>query len=165
MLMFFIFEKFVMTRGIIFAAMPDVSDIFVSRVVLTLEQMIPVDFSNENDGDAQLRMMDAMARKKTLIPIVKGEDAFENFSPEIEEQLDSVWDEYSACDVIFELDSGDMGQPMEIFEHLLHSITVIGLHYMDFEDWGISDSSTLYGGWQQATNEGLYNADYDDEIG
>jgi hypothetical protein len=60
-----------------------------------------------DEKDDQVRMMDAMARKKTLIPIVKGEDFFENLSHKQEVQFDAVLSQFSACDVIFELDSGD----------------------------------------------------------
>ena len=156
-----VFEKYVMTRGIILGRTSGVSDAFVSRVVRTLEQMIPRDNNlddNENEDD-RVRMMDAMARKKTLIPIVKGEDFFETLSRKQEIQFDAIRSQFSVCDIIFELDSGDSRQPMEVVEHLLHSITVIGLHYLDYDNWGISRSSALYDGMREAIRQGFYSVD------
>ena len=46
------------------------------------------------------------------------------------------------CDTIFEY--GGNGQAMEVVEHILHHITMVGLHYAFNDDWGVSKKSTQF---------------------
>jgi hypothetical protein len=58
------------------------------------------------------------------------------------------------------------GQVMEVVEHLLHTVTDIGLHYQFPSEWGISRDSDLWRAMQKAIEEGHYVIDsYDDMSG
>lgn len=154
------FVKYVHTRGIILAAMGDISDAFFNKVVATLNQMIP----NKLDETEQVKMMDYMARKRTLIPIFFGRDGNENMSSREREQWEVIESTYSVCDVIFEI-GPSKSQVMEVVEHLLHSINMVGLHFLRNDSWGISRSSVLHEQMQEAIDDKYYNVeDYEDCI-
>merc|ERR1712232_1201645 len=110
-------------------------------VVRTLEQMIPEDDLSYNKAE-QEKMMEIMAKKKTLIPVMT-EDWLEGFDNKLWKQLEKVEEEHSVCDDVKEFGENDKeGQPMEVFEHLLHSINMVGLHYLKYDSWGVSRTST-----------------------
>lgn len=123
--------------------------------------MIP---DNQNDNtlnrSAQEDMMIVMARKRTLIPIVK-EDFWNNWNNDERAQYNFLARTYStSCDVIFESSKNDLrGQPMEVIEHLLHFINMVGLHYLKFDEWGISRDSTLYEELEISCKKDFFNYD------
>ena len=49
---------------------------------------------------------------------------------------------HSICDNIMELKPEKINkQPMGVIEHILHHVTMVGLHYNFYEDWGVSKDS------------------------
>ena len=46
---------------------------------------------------------------------------------------------------------------MEVVEHILHSVTMVGLHYAYYDEWGVSKQSEQYGYMQAALNNNYYN--------
>lgn len=128
--------------------------------------MIPRDHEGVYNETDQVEMMQHLARKRTLIPVIPGEDWWYNLSDEEYSQYASVMDEHSVCDVIFEIQGEDKsGQPMEVVEHLLHFINMVGLHYLKYDSWGITRSSILFQQLDDAIEKGFFDVtDYEDEI-
>ena len=48
------------------------------------------------------------------------------------------------CDEIKEIDNNEESQIMEVIEHILHHVTMVGLHYTYFNEWGVSKTSDQY---------------------
>ena len=138
------FQKYIETRGIILAAISDeaVSDLFLEQVATTLNQMIPDDDDKKKDYDREQQeaLIEVMARKRTLIPIVPL-NGFGDLSEEEFQQVDQIQADYSSCDMVFEIGIDNPRQPMEVVEHLVHHLNLIGLHYLLYEEWGMTQQS------------------------
>ena len=65
--------------------------------------------------------------------------------------------EKSMCDTISQFNGGGDGQPMEVVEHILHHITMVGLHYTFNADWGVDKSSVQYTQMMSAIANNVYN--------
>jgi hypothetical protein len=87
-----------------------------------------------------------------VIPLFYGENWA--LSPTEEELWSQTSSENSICDIIME---NIPNQVMEVVEHILHHVTDVGLHYTFPEEWGLSNSSTLYSVTQEAVNENYYD--------
>jgi len=151
------FTKYVMTRGIILAATDDdITDIFLNKVTTTLNQMIPNDKNNKNiNRSDQEKMMVAMARKRNLIPVVLP-GFFGRFTDAENNQFDTLRDNFSICDSIHYQEDG-LSQTMEVVEHLLHFINMVGLHFLQFNEWGIGQESKLYDELKTSCSQGFFN--------
>jgi len=161
------FKKYVMTRGIILAAISDddITDIFLNKVTTTLNQMIPNNKNGQNiNRSDQEQMMVAMARKRTLIPVfLPGYD--DGLTNDEKNQLNTLQNDFSMCDVIFQDDANPRSQIMEVVEHLLHFINMVGLHYLQFNEWGIGRQSKLYNELKTSCSKGFFNYDGCESIG
>merc|ERR1719491_1226233 len=107
--------------------------------------MIPDDDKKKDqyDRDQQEALIEVLAQKRTLIPIVPLE-GFGNLSEEEFTLIDQIQADYSSCDMIFEIGIDNPRQPMEVVEHLVHHLNLIGLHYVMPEKWGMTQQSELY---------------------
>lgn len=121
------FTKQMMVYGITFIARENISDDFMLQVAETLKKMFP-----RKPGmnlELQEEVLQNIYRYNGLIPFIHYDD-LEN----IEEELDSsiLVYENSVPDIIIQ---GSKTQANEVFEHLLHFITAIGLHITIPETW------------------------------
>ena len=150
------FTKIIRVRGITLMGQDDNTDAFMLKVAQALEEMFP---ENDSSLDAELQreVIRSMYERKTVIPFFKGDVGVE-FSGEAEAQFDRVHDNNSLCDAIFE--TGGEGQTMEVVEHILHHVTMVGLHYTFYDDWGVNRESTHHTHMLDALSSGYYNADY-----
>ena len=150
------FTKVITVRGITLLGQDENTDAFMLKVAQTIEEMFPENDSNL-DSTLQRRVIRSMYERKTVIPFFKGDVPVE-FSGEAESQFDQVHDNNSLCDAIFEI--GGDGQTMEVVEHILHHVTMVGLHYAFYDEWGVNRESTHYTQMQLAISSGYYNGDY-----
>jgi len=68
----------------------------------------------------------------------------------------------SICDIITEFSTTNEEydrQMMEIVEHILHAITMTGLHYTYYNEWGVSEQSQQYQFMTSAQSSGYYNVE------
>ena len=82
-----------------------------------------------------------MYERKTAIPMRKGESEFKDSEMPYIEKLEAT---HSMCDEIKEIDNNEESQIMEVIEHILHHVTMVGLHYTYFNEWGVSKTSDQY---------------------
>jgi hypothetical protein len=140
--------------------MEENTDQFMLDVAQVVEEM----FSQTADGiDAELQQLviRSMYERKTAIPVLKSSGEMgPEFTNAEWKQFESVQDNHSICDAIFEF--GGNGQTMEVVEHLLHHVSMVGLHYTFFDDWGVNTTSKQYTHMQSAISEGYYNGNYDE---
>jgi len=87
------------------------------------------------DSTLQESVITNMYKRRTSIPMYAGDDNI-IWGPGEEEQMDQLMLTNSMCDVIF-VYGGDR-QPSEIVEHILHFVTMVGLHYTFYDDWGVN---------------------------
>jgi len=164
------FQKYIETRGMIFAAISDdtISDDFLTKVATTVTQLIPnAAESATYNRTKQEEMITILAQKRTLIPIVPIGNIFGDLSQEESAQLDQIQDDYSSCDVIIQLAAGDPNQPMEVVKHVLHHLNMIGLNYLMYDQWGMrTQKSELFTNLVDASKNAYFNIQsYKDELG
>lgn len=82
-----------------------------------------------------------MYQRKTAIPFYKGDKGMENMTDAQNDQMGPLEEKHSICDSIMELTDANK-QPMEVIEHILHHVTMVGLHYALYDQWGVSSDST-----------------------
>ena len=82
-----------------------------------------------------------MYERKTAIPMFLG-DGDPQMNRNEESQFDDLRRQYSICDIIKQI--GGRGQAMEVVEHILHHITMVGLHFTFNDEWGVSRNSDQY---------------------
>ena len=154
------FSKTLTVRGITLLATADNADEFMRDVATAIEEMLPQD-GQGIDRQKQEELIRHMYQRKTVIPLFKGDDNIPFTDAEFE-LFDVIRDNNSLCDVIFEY--GGEGQTMEVVEHILHHVSMVGLHYTFYDDWGASSSSLLYQYMSEAEQRGYYNHNYLSEI-
>ena len=145
------FTKKLTVCGITLIGREDISDGFMKKVAETIKEMLSPDGENI-DKELQERLITNMYKYRTVIPLFKGENY--EFSSSNEKKWDQTVTENSICDIIME---GVPGQVTEVVEHILHSVTVIGMHYTFPNEWGISRSSELYTTMEDAIDKQFYD--------
>lgn len=150
------FTKAITVRGITLLGRPENEDAFMEKVATAIEEILP-EGKPELDASLQEQMISAMYAHSTAIPFFKGDDDI-NLTDSEWDQFDEMVDNNSVCDVIFEY--GGQGQTMEVVEHILHHMTMIGLHYVFYGDWGVNRKSSHYFHMEDARTNGWYNANY-----
>ena len=144
------FTKQLSVYGITLIARDDISDVFMQNVASTITEMFPR--SGTIDTILQKQVLRNIHQYNTVIPLFYGEDW--GLSPAEEDLWDQTTSENSICDIIME---NVPNQVMEVVEHILHHVTDVGLHYTFPEEWGLSNSSTLYNVTQEAVDENYYD--------
>ena len=144
------FTKQLSVYGITLIARDDISDVFMQNVANTITDMFPR--SGTIDTILQKQVLRNIHQYNTVIPLFYGEDW--GLSPAEEDLWDQTASENSTCDIIME---NVPNQVMEVVEHILHHLTDVGLHYTFPEEWGLSNSSTLYNVTQEAVDENYYD--------
>jgi len=151
------FTKKLTVCGITLIARDDVSNLFMKNVAQTIADMFII--HDGTDIALQRELLTSLYLYRTVIPIFLGEDW--NLSLTEERLMDQTREENSMCDIIME---GVSGQVTEVVEHILHHISDVGLHHTMSEEWGLSNSSSLYRITQEAIKKGYYKVDDYSEI-
>jgi hypothetical protein len=157
------FRKHLIAGGIVFIATDEVEDSFMIAVGDLHAAMFDPDPPGIDRG-LQDAVLTSMFEARTTIPMWKGEEP--DFPEESDwEEFDRLHDRLSICDAIFQLDRRDRdGQPMEVVEHLLHHLNMVGIHEVFPDEWGITSESILHGSMRKALDESWYVVDYLDEF-
>lgn len=156
------FPKHLSACGTILAATGDVPDGFLVLVGRTIDEI----FTRREGLDLELQreVVEALHAYGSLLPVPLTERSFERLLRREEEALDRLHERYSICDII--MAQVQSGQVMEVIEHILHTVTDVGLHYCFPREWGLSRESLLWGAMQEAIEEGYYDiSSYDDMRG
>ncbi len=144
------FTKKLTVCGITLIATDDVPDSFVTLVGDTVAEMFRK--SEQTDIGKQKEVIQNLYRYHAVLPIFPGED----FS--IIEKNEDAWlaveAKASVCDVVM---ANVEGQVVEVVEHILHTVTDVGLHYTFPKQWGISGTSKLKVAMKQAIKGGHYD--------
>ena len=153
------FSKHLIAGGVTFVATEDVDDDFMIAVGATQAAMLEAD-GEGIDAELQDAVLRALFEAKTTIPMWRGEEP--DFPADTDwEAFDRLGERRSICDAIFQLDDHDRdGQPMEVIEHLLHHLNMVGLHDVFPDEWGISRNSTLHQAMRTALDRNWYVVDY-----
>lgn len=149
------FTKELTVYGLTLIGDASVSDPFMQLVADAVTESFPAD--EGLDLAAQQRVLRSMYEHKALIPFFVGQ-------PERDEKFDRDFDpvriQNSVCDIIMEVDDG---QVMEVVEHILHYVSDVGLHFAFPAEWGISTDSELAEAMDRAVEAGYYDiGSYDD---
>lgn len=153
------FSKHLVAGGITFVATEDVDDDFMIAVGATQAAMMESD-AEGIDSELQDAVLRSLFEAKTTIPMWRGEEP--DFPEDADwEAFDRLGERRSICDAIFQLDDHDLdGQPMEVIEHLLHHLNMVGLHDVFPHEWGISRNSALHQAMRTALDRNWYVVDY-----
>ena len=153
------FPKYLSSCGIVLAATQGVPDEFLVQVGGVIDEILARRVSL--DLTAQRSMVEDLHRYGALLPVPQTERSFERILRRNEKAFDRLHEQFSICDII--MAQVPDGQVMEVVEHVLHTVTDVGLHYQFPDDWGLSRQSQLWVAMQRAIDEGFYNVDsYDD---
>ena len=150
------FTKVLTVNGISLLGRDDNSDQFMQQVGETIAEMFATDVAGI-DLSTQETMIRHMYERNTAIPLFVGDDGFDLSGPD-EDQFDSLQEQNSICDVIYEY--GGDGQTMEVVEHILHHVSMVGLHYTFPNEWGVTQDSLLYQYMIEAQDNDYYNHNY-----
>ena len=94
------------------------------------------------DLAAQRKVVENLHAYGALLPVPRTERSFERMLRRDERSFDRLHREYSICDIIMAQVPDD--QVMEEVEHILHTVTDVGLHYQFPKEWGLSRESELW---------------------
>lgn len=156
------FTKTLTVNGITLLGNDDNADAFMEDVGTAIDEMFSQTASGI-DPTLQALVMRAMYERRTVIPFFKSDgDSEPEFTNAEWMQFEQIEENNSLCDVIFEF--GGNGQTMEVMEHILHHVNMVGLHYALIDSWGIVEGSDVHTYMGEAIANGYYNANYDDEI-
>jgi len=149
------FTKALTVYGLTLVGNASISDPFMQLVADAITESFPTD--EGLDSAAQQRVMRNMYEHKAVIPFFVGQPAR---NEEFDRDFDSVRRQNSVCDIIMQVDNG---QVMEVVEHILHYVSDVGLHFAFPAEWGISPDSELAQAMDRAVEAGYYDvSSYDD---
>ncbi len=153
------FASSLTSHGIELRAESGVSEEFLMLVARTLGEMFPD--APDLDRAAQEKVVRAMYERRALLPVPKSERSLERLFAQDPHAFERMEAEHSVCDIIMAGVKG--GLVMEVVEHLLHTVTDVGLHTVYPEVWGLSRDSKLWAAMQRAIDLGCYDVSgYDD---
>jgi hypothetical protein len=143
------FTKALTVYGLTLVGDASISDPFMQLVADAITESFPTD--EGLDSAAQQRVMRNMYEHKAVIPFFVGQPAR---NEEFDRDFDSVRRQNSVCDIIMQVDNG---QVMEVVEHILHYVSDVGLHFAFPAEWGISPDSELAQAMDRAVEAGYYD--------
>ena len=157
------FGKTITGAGIELRAEAGVSDEFLKLTAAACAEIFRE--AKGKDRDMQRAVTSAMHARRALLPVPRTEESFEELLGSAEGAVEAMEQDHSVCDIIMSEVPADM-QVMEVVEHLLHTITDVGLATVFPEDWGLERTSTLGQAMDQAIEAGHYHIDgYEDLAG
>lgn len=145
------FTKKMEVYGITFVAKNNITDEFMMKVAKAMKEMFPK--TESIDKKLQEQVLQNLYRYNALIPIVKSESDMPMTSDKNNEYY-KIQKENSICDIIME---GSESQALEVIEHILHTVSDVGLHYTLTDEWGLTRNSKVYKNMQNAINKKFYN--------
>lgn len=150
------FPQQVLACGVLLVAEEGVPPAFLERVARTIEELFVV--GPGTDVPLQDAVVAALHSYCATLPVPRDEDSVEPLF----EAVDPGWfEERSVCDII--MAEVPEGQVMEVVEHVLHTVSDVGLHHVFPEAWGLSRESELGRAMERAIDAGLYDVSgYDD---
>ena len=155
------FTKALSACGVVLAAEESVPDAFVRRVGQTIDEMFVtregIDIERQDD------VIRALHAYRATLPVPRDERSLDRLfdDQQLEEQQIDWMATHSVCDII--MAEVPEGQVMEVVEHILHTVTDVGLHHVFPGAWGISRESELWRAMQRAIDAGFYDvSSYED---
>lgn len=145
------FTKALTVNGLTLVADDSVPDAFLELVAQSTREM----FSQDSVSSASIHtaVFTALHDYRAVLPVVSQEQIEKLFAGR-NSDIEALRNRNSVCDIIvFQSD----GQVMEVIEHILHAVSVIGLHHALPDEWGISTDSALYRHMQVAIEKGYFD--------
>ena len=154
------FTTYIDVNNLRIFARDGVSTTFLNNVGKAYEAI----FSEGADIDSTMRSTYLTTCKDQHVFQLVGLVGPENYPDSIDERPASPY-EHNATDYIWEMNQGGAEQIGEVLEHLLHTITAVGLYlaYPDIWDYTKS-SSPLSLAMQEAIDSGIYDISSYDEL-
>lgn len=145
------FTKAVSVDGLTFVANDAIPNAFIDVVAQSTREML------SQNGPSPTSMQRAVSRAlyeyKAVLPVLSQEQIAVLFTGQ-DSDIEALRNQNSVCDVIiFQSEH----QVIEVVEHVLHAISVIGLHHAFPNEWGISTDSALYQHMQVAIENGYFD--------
>ena len=152
------FPTYLDAHNLRFFARPGVSSDFLSAVSTAYGEMLKS--SPSIDADVQQSYLSTTEAQHVfqLVGLVGPE----NYSSTMDERPQRPWEDHGT-DYIWELSTGGPEQIGEVLEHLLHTVTAVGLKLAFPEAWDYMDeSSALFVAMQEAIAKDVYRiTDYE----
>jgi len=145
------FTKALTVNGLTLVADDTVPDAFLELVAQSTREM----FSQDSAASTSIHtaVFTALHEYMAVLPVV-GQEQIEKLFAGRNSDIEALRNRNSVCDIIvFQSD----GQVMEVVEHTLHAVSVIGLHHALPQEWGISTDSALYRHMQVAIEKGYFD--------
>ena len=155
------FPKYLSSCGIVLAATEKVPDEFLTLVGSTINEV----FARRDGLDlaTQRSLVVDLHAYGALLPVPVTERSLERLMRREEAAVDRLRQQYSICDII--MAEVPDGQVMEVVEHILHTVTDVGLHYRFPKEWGLSRDSELWKAMQLAIEKGFYDIESYEDLG
>ena len=142
-------KTLVWNNSLTLVAMNDVSDDFINKIIIILNEMIPNNLNNSN-------LIKMFTERKFIQRIGKNDMSF--YNPPLEERSgwDSTSDNNTAVDFIWEINN-KKNQVTEVMEHLLHTV-YYALQFINPDVWSFTNQNSLVNkAMQEAIVRGVYN--------
>jgi hypothetical protein len=104
------------------------------------------------DAELQGDVIRALHAYRATLPVPQDERSLERL---LGDQGADWMEDHSVCDII--MADVPEGQVMEVLEHILHTVTDVGLHHRFPAEWGISRESQLWHAMDRAIAAGYYD--------
>jgi len=127
------------------------------KLVAPLQALTEMFPAGATAPDKQRMVLENMFRFRAANPV---------FYKEFVDKMDPARDRLSVCDqiTIGLEEASEKPQVLEVIEHLLHSVTNVGLAKTFGSQWGLSETSVLFAAMQEAVSKGVYDAATYDNI-
>lgn len=138
------YTKKMVVYGITFIAKDEIPDAFLLQVAQTTKEI----FAQTEDTDPKLQeaVLQNMYKYHAVLPVVSAEPS----------DLAEIMKTSSICDIIMNTSNH---QAMEVVEHILHTVTDVGLHYALTDEFGLTQNSSIYKTMQEAISNQYYNVE------
>lgn len=137
------YTKMMTVYGITFIAQETMPDDFMLQVAQTTKEMFAQ--TDATNPALQEAVLQNLYRYNAVLPVVSGEP----------DGLEQFLEKSSIVDIIM---NDSQYQVMEVVEHILHTVTDIGMHYAQNDQFGLHTDSALYLAMDEAIADGFYQA-------
>ncbi len=146
-------SKTLMACGIELAAEQEVPDVFLERVGAVVAEIFRV--TESTDERLQQSVMKHLYEYKALLPVPRSEESLARLERNHAQVFEELEASHSVCDII--MAEVPRGLVMEVVEHVLHTVSDVGLHVSFPEAWGLDRGSLLWAAMQEAIQAGHYD--------
>ena len=147
------FTQAISAYGLLFTAGTDGQKVPANGLRWLAHATVEIFPASAKDQAGQKKVLENMFRYRASNPVFVGT---------MVDKMTPAKDELSMCDTItigMSEASSPNEQMLEVYEHLLHIITDVGLNKAFPSQWGISTNSDLYRAMQEAILKKVYNVD------